>query len=91
MTVNNKSGKNKNNQYSDTENRSYVHDLRINVNPLTYRLVYEGTWETNRSIAFTSVLLSEDSEMSLTLIHVFLQIRKTYWCLCLTDVWHESL
>jgi hypothetical protein len=29
--------------------------------------------------------------MSLTLIHVFLQVRQTYWCLCLTDVWHESL
>jgi hypothetical protein len=29
--------------------------------------------------------------MSLTLIHVFLKIRKTYWSLCLTDVWHESL
>jgi hypothetical protein len=29
--------------------------------------------------------------MSLTLIHVFLQIRQTYWCPCLTDVWHKSL
>jgi hypothetical protein len=29
--------------------------------------------------------------MSLTLIHVFLQIRQTYWCQCLTDIWHESL
>jgi hypothetical protein len=38
-----------------------------------------------------SVLLSEDSQNSLTLIHGFLEIRQTYWCLCLTDVWHESL
>jgi hypothetical protein len=29
--------------------------------------------------------------MPLTLIHIFLQIRQTYWCLCLTDVWRESL
>jgi hypothetical protein len=29
--------------------------------------------------------------MSLTLIHVFLQIGQKYWCLCLIDVWHESL
>jgi hypothetical protein len=26
-----------------------------------------------------------------TLIYVFLQIRQAYWCLCLTEVWHESL
>jgi hypothetical protein len=24
-------------------------------------------------------------------IHVFLQIRQTYWCLCLIDIWHKSL
>jgi hypothetical protein len=59
--------------------------------PLPCRLAYDGTWATNRSVAFTSVLLSEDSEMSLTLIQVFLQIRQTHWCLCLTDVRHESL
>jgi hypothetical protein len=65
--------------YLDIGNRSCKHDLHINAGPLPCRLVYEG------SIAFTSVLLSEDSEMSLTLIHVFVQIRQTYWCPCLTD------
>jgi hypothetical protein len=34
---------------------------------------------------------SHDSERSLTLIHIFLQIRQTYWCLCLIDIWHKSL
>jgi hypothetical protein len=89
--VDNNSLKNKKIQYSDIGNRTCKHDLRINPSPLPCRLVYEGTWSTNRSTAFTSVSLSEDSEMSLTSIHVFLQIRQTYWCLCLTDVWHESL
>jgi hypothetical protein len=46
---------------------------------------------TNRSIAFTSIMLLEDSEKSLTLIHVFLQIRQTYWCLCLIDNGYKSL
>jgi hypothetical protein len=45
-----------------------------------------SNWRT-----FSSVLLSEDSEKSLTLIHVFPQTRQTYWCLCLTDVWHKTL
>jgi hypothetical protein len=72
-------------------NRTCKHDLRNNASPLTCRLVYKGTCATIRSITFTSVLLSEDSEMPLILIYVFLQIRQTYWCLCLTDVWHESL
>jgi hypothetical protein len=86
LTVNNKSRKNKKIQYSDAGNRTCKNDLRINASPLPCRLVYEGTWASNRSIAFTSVLLLEDSEMSLTLIAVFLEIRQTYWCLCLTDV-----
>jgi hypothetical protein len=83
MAVNNKSRKNKKN--------TVFRDRESILQPLPCRLAYEGTRATNRSIAFTIVLLSEDSEMSLTLIHVLLQIRQTYWCLCLTDVWHESL
>jgi hypothetical protein len=71
--------------------RTFKRDLRINASSLPCRLVYEGTWPTNRSIAFISVLLSEDLEKSLTLIHVFLPIWQTCWCLCLTDVWHKSL
>jgi hypothetical protein len=51
-------------------------------------MVCEGTWAT---ISFTSVLLLEGSEKSLTSIHVFLEIKQTYWCLCLTDIWHKSL
>jgi hypothetical protein len=51
--------------------------------PLPYRLVCERTWATDRSTAFTVVLPLEDSEKSLTLIRVFLQIWQTYWCLCL--------
>jgi hypothetical protein len=62
--VNNKSRKKT--QYSDIRNRTCRHDLRINASPLPCQLVYEGTWAANRSIAFTSVLLSEDSEMPLT-------------------------
>jgi hypothetical protein len=38
-----------------------------------------------------SVLLSEDSDKSSTLIPDLLQIRQTYWCLCLTDVRYKSL
>jgi hypothetical protein len=53
--------------------------------------MYEGTWATNGSIAVISILLSEDSEKSLTLIHVFLEIKKTYWYLCLIDMWHKLL
>jgi hypothetical protein len=71
--------------------RTCTHDLRTNASPLPCRLVYEGTLATNRSIAFTSVLLSEDSDKSPTLIPDFLQIRQTCWCLCLTDVRHKSL
>jgi hypothetical protein len=37
---------------------------------------------TGRSFAFTSVLLSEVSEKSLTLIHIFPQIRQAFWCPC---------
>jgi hypothetical protein len=71
--------------------QTYGHDLYINASTLSYRLVYEGIWATNRSIAFTPVLLSECLEKALTSIHVFLQIRQTYWCLCLTDAWPKSL
>jgi hypothetical protein len=66
-------------------------DLHINASPLLCWFVYQRTWSTNRSIAFTSVLLSEDSEKSSTLIPDFLQIRQIFWCLCLTDVRHKSL
>jgi hypothetical protein len=30
-------------------------------------------------------------EKVINIDYVFLQIRQTYWCLCLTDVWHKSL
>jgi hypothetical protein len=63
----------------------------MNDSPPSYQLVYEGTWATNQSIAVTSILLLEDTEKSLTLIHIFLQIRQVYWCLCLIDIWHKSL
>jgi hypothetical protein len=77
--------------YLDSGIRTFKRDPRINASPLPCRLVYEGTWETNRITAFTSVLLSEDSEKSSTLIPDFLQIMQTCWCLCLTDFRHKSL
>jgi hypothetical protein len=75
----------------DSGIRTWKRDLRISTSPLLRRLVYQGTWATNQSIAFTSVLLSEDLEKSSTLIPDFLQIRQTCWCLCLTDIRHKSL
>jgi hypothetical protein len=73
--------------YLDIETRTCKRDLRINAIPVPY----EGTWATNRSIAFTFVLPSEDSEMPLTLIRVFLQIKQTHWCLCGKDIFHKPL
>jgi hypothetical protein len=78
-------------KYLDSGIRTCKRDFRISASRLLCRLVHQGTWTTNRSIAFTSVLLSEDSEKSSTLIPDFLQIRQTCWCLCLTDVQHKSL
>jgi hypothetical protein len=48
-----------------------------------------GQWTEKK--AFTSVLLSENSDKSSALIPDFLQIRQTCWCLCLTDVRHKTL
>jgi hypothetical protein len=78
-------------KYLDSGIRTRKRDLIINVSPLLCRLVYQGTWATNRNIGLTSVLLSEGSDKSSTLIPDFLQIRQTCWCLCLTDVQHKSL
>jgi hypothetical protein len=78
-------------KYLDSGIRTCKRDFRINGSPLPCRLVYQGTWPTNRNIAFTSGLLSEDSDKSSTLIPDFLQIGQTCWCLCLTDVRHKTL
>jgi hypothetical protein len=75
MTMN---GKIKEIQYLDIGIWTCKRDLRINASPLP---CYEGTWATNGRKAFTSILHLEDSEKSLTLINVFLQIRQTYWSL----------
>jgi hypothetical protein len=36
-----------------------------------------------------AVGLGHSLKKSLTLIHVFLQIRQTYWWLCSIDIWHK--
>jgi hypothetical protein len=77
--------------YLDSEIRTCKHDIRINASPLLCQLVYQRTWATNRSIAFTSFFHSEDSEKSSTLILDFLQISQTCWCLYLIDVPHKTL
>jgi hypothetical protein len=78
-------------KYLDSGIRTCKRDLCINASPLLCRLVYKRTWATNRNIAFTFVLLSEDSDKLSALIPDFLQIRQTCWCLCLTDVRHKIL
>jgi hypothetical protein len=62
--------------YLDIGIQTSKHDLRISTSPLPCRLVHKGTWETYKSIAFTSVLFLEDSEKSLTLIHVFFKLGR---------------
>jgi hypothetical protein len=78
-------------EYLNSGIRTCKRDLRINASRLLCRLVYEGTWASNRNIVFTSLLLLEDSDKSSTLIPDFLQIRQTCWCLCLPDVRHKTL
>jgi hypothetical protein len=71
--------------------RTCKRDVIINTSPLLCRLVGQGTWATNRNIALTCVLLSEDLGMSSTLITDFLKIKQTCWCLCLTDFRHKTM
>jgi hypothetical protein len=48
-------------------------------------------WSVRKHGQTTEVLHSEDSEKSLTSIHVFIKIRQTYWCLFSTHIWNKSL
>jgi hypothetical protein len=77
----------KENIYWYHDSNSHIFDLCINA-ILLPQFVYQWIWMSEQRTAFTFILpwnLVTCVRKSLTLIYAFLQIRQTYWCLCLTD------